>query len=84
MATAFRFLGAAVLGIWILSLLLWLYVAVRVVVGDCTAAQECNFDFLAPVINGVPFFNFLNTGLIAFALSVTCLFLYLAFWWRTD
>ena len=63
---------ALLLTTWLYSLLLWLYIVVRITVD--------RVDLLDPFIDAVPSLSFLRLGLISFVLSFICLFIYLAIW----
>ncbi|MBI0583788.1 MAG: hypothetical protein ISF22_06115 [Methanomassiliicoccus sp.] len=67
-----RFLRAAVLTTWAYSLLVWLYVAARIVTND-----HIVFD---PFIWAFPTISFGELGAFSFVLSAACMFIYLYFW----
>ncbi len=78
MTPAHRLLGVSVLATGFLSLLLWIYIAVRIVTCD---VEVCYIDWYSPFFGWFPFISFLEAGLLAFVLSFVCTVLYLTFWW---
>jgi hypothetical protein len=67
-----RAIRAIVLSTWLYSLLLWLYVVVRITVNRVYMYNR--------FISSVPFFTFFSVGIISFALSFICLVVYLTMW----
>ncbi len=80
MKPAYRLLGLTILAASALSLLLWIYVAMRIV--TCDLAVACYIDWYSPFFTWFPYISFLETGLIAFVASFTCMVIFLTFWWR--
>lgn len=67
-----RLLRATILTVWLYSLLIWLYVAVRIVTYDYIV-----FD---PFVYHIPWLSFGTLGAITFTLSAFCMFVYLYLW----
>lgn len=65
-------LRAAVLTIWFNSLLVWLYVAARVVTND--------YILFDPFVYSVPWLSFGGMGALTFMLSAFSMFVYLYLW----
>lgn len=69
----FRFLRALFLVCWFYSLLLWLYVAMRIITNDHVV-----FDSF---IYSVPGLSFGMVGAVSFVFSAICLLVFLTLWW---
>jgi hypothetical protein len=67
-----RIYKALLITTWLYSLLLWFYIVVRITVN--------RVPLLDRFIDAVPFLTFFSVGMISFALSFICLFIYLAIW----
>lgn len=68
-----RFLRALLLVTWLYSLLLWLYVAARIITYDYIV-----FD---PFVYVIPWLSFGMVGAGSFLFSALCLLIYLSLWW---
>jgi hypothetical protein len=79
MASPSRVLGFVVLAIWVLSLLLWLYLIALILIAQPGFSYA---DFVAPLIDGAPFFTVLSTSIIAFVVGFMSMVLYFTYWFR--
>lgn len=68
-----RFFRAFLLVTWLYSLLLWLYVAVRIITYDYIV-----FD---PFVYALPWLSFGTVGAVSFIFSALSLLIYLTLWW---
>jgi hypothetical protein len=71
-----QFFRSFVLTTGIFSLLLWLYIVVRIVVSGV--------DVHWPFVDSVPAISISAMGAFAFGLSFLCTFVYLALWGNLD
>ena len=60
---------ALFLVLWVHSLLVWLYIVVRIVVN--------HVHLLSPFLDAIPFISFITLGIITFVLSMIFMFLFL-------
>jgi hypothetical protein len=67
-----RFLRALMLIVWLYGLLVWIYVAARIVVND-----NILFD---PFLDTIPWLSFMEVAAFSFFISAASLFAYLYFW----
>jgi len=74
MASLTKFWRALTLSVCLYSLLLWFYVVLRIVFS--------HVNLYSRFIDFVPFFNFLNLGILSFLLSFAACVIYLTFWER--
>jgi hypothetical protein len=63
---------AFTISVWFYSLLLWFYVTLRVVFDRVSLTNR--------FIDYIPFFTFLNTGILSFVISFVSLLVYLMVW----
>jgi hypothetical protein len=78
MVSVSRLIGGAVLVTWLVSLAVWFYIFIIIMIGE----GDTDIDFWAPIIQGLPFFTYLNTGILLFVLGYACMVLYFAYWYR--
>lgn len=71
-----RFLRSLVLTVWVFSLLLWLYIVVRIVVNGV--------DVHTAFVDSIPGVSFSAVGVFSFGLSFLGMFTYLWIWGRFD
>ncbi len=71
-----RFLRSLVLTVWVFSLLLWLYIVVRIIVNGV--------DVHSPFVDSIPGMSFSATAAFSFVLSFLSMFTYLWLWGRFD
>jgi hypothetical protein len=69
-------LRALMLSTWLYSLLLWVYIVARITINRVNPTSR--------FIPSVPFFTFINLGIISFVLSFICLIVYLSIWGFRD
>ena len=69
-------LRAITVSTWLYSLLFWLYVVVRITINRVNPTSR--------FIPSVPFFTFINIGILTFVLSFICLIVYLSIWGFKD
>lgn len=70
------FLKGLVLATWLYSLLLWVYIVMRIVFS--------NVHMSSVFIDGIPNITFLNLGIFSFCLSFASLIIFVTFWGRRD
>jgi len=65
-----KIIKALLITTWLYSLLLWFYIVVRITIDGV--------NMYHPFITSIPYLSFFSIGVISFALSFICLFIYLA------
>jgi hypothetical protein len=69
---AFQFFRSLILTTAVFSMLLWLYIVVRIVISGV--------DVHYPFVDSIPAISISAMGVFAFGLSFLCTFIYLAIW----